>query len=587
MNAVLKVNAVTINDGVMILAGAISDPSGQYTTRSIVDVLTSLRMFATCQKAGQTVYGEFVVDRVLETSRKEFSVAITNINGLDMTEVGIPAGTDAFLCSSSDGVYDVPSGVYLSISPALTEWARTSNLSTLFTKYSSSLQSVAARKLCTQVVPVADIITDDLAPEGKQHWVILQHVPTDEEVMVEINGVASYEREPDGRGDFAVDRSNQLLYLDAYLNDFSFADLQASAVEIRIRYWYIDTDELDADTVYRTMAQLYPNIYRTMLAVPDGTFPYKVNLATTATVENLFAGCAAITTVPRLAVSRRVMNMANVFAGCASLTDVDLSQWDTVSVMNMNGVFDGCAALETVDISSLSTSAATTMIGMFTGCASLTGVDLSHMDTARVVKFANFFEDCAALTSVDVSGLNMSMATDVSQMFAGCRTLTTLDLSAWNTPNLDDTNRMFKNCSSLTSVNLVGLGTSHVTDFSGMFEGCSSLTNIDLSTQETHEVKDFSRMFAGCTNLASINLIGMDTANAVNMSEMFRGCASLPETFPLTIDCSNITRAKNLNDMFTGSSVTAVNLRNVNQINPYYVTSLRLKGDDSLVINFV
>ena len=587
MNAVLKVNAVVINDGVVTLTGAINDPTGQYTTKSIVDVLTSLKLFAVCQDAGKTVYGEFTLDRVLEASRKSFTVAITNTNGLDMYEVGIPAGTDAFVCSESEGVLDVPSGVYLNVSPALTEWARTRNLCTLFSKYGTSIQNMLSRKMCNQVVQVADIVNDEQAEEGKRHWVILQHVPTEEEVMVEINGVASYEREPDGRGDFTVDRAAQVLYLDAYINDFSFEDLQNSAVEIRIRYWYIDTNELSHDVPYRTMAQLYPNIYRTMPAIPDGTFPHKVNLEATSTMESLFAGCAAITTIPVLTTSQRIMNMANLFAGCSSLTTVDLSNWNTTSVMNMNGVFDGCAALESVDISSFTTSTVTTMIGMFTGCASLLAIDLSGMDTARVVKFANFLEDCAALESVDVSTLNMSMATDVSQMFAGCRSLTTVDLSAWNTPNLDDTNRMFKNCSSLVSVDLAGLKTANVTDFSGMFEGCSALTSIDLSTQETHEVKDFSRMFAGCAQLASVNLIGLDTANAVDMHEMFRGCRSLPEVFPLTIDCSNITRAKSLNDMFTDSSVTTVNLKNVNQINPYYVTSLRLKGDDSLVINFL
>ena len=258
MNAVLKVNAVTINDGVMTLTGAINDPTGQYTTKSIVDILTSLKLFIICQEAGQAVYGEFTIDRVLETTRKEFQVTITNTNGLDMYEVGIPAGTDAFVCSCEEGVLDVPSGVYLDISPALTEWTRTRNLSTLFAHYGDSLRGLLSRKMCTQVVQVADIINDEEAEEGRRHWVILQHVPTEDEVMLEINGVASYEREPDGRGDFVVDRAAQVLYLDAYLNDFSFEDLQNAAVEIRIRFWYIDTDELRTDVPYRTMAPLYP-----------------------------------------------------------------------------------------------------------------------------------------------------------------------------------------------------------------------------------------------------------------------------------------------------------------------------------------
>ena len=120
-----------------------------------------------------------------------------------------------------------------------------------------------------------------------------------------------------------------------------------------------------------------------------------------------------------------------------------------------------------------------------------------------------------------------------------------------------------------------------------MFGDCSSLKNLDVSKFGTSKVTNMRGMFAYCSSLKNLDVSKFDTSEVMDMEFMFRNCSSLPATFPWVIDCSSITRTSRISNMFSGSSVTSVTLKNVDDSIKSSITSGLLKGDDTLTINFV
>lgn len=243
MNVALEISDVVMepeSSGCKI-TGSISDPTGKYTTKSIATLLVGCKAFIMCTVSGSTTYGEFEITELITSARKSFEIRLQNKNDLNMETTSIAKAAHAFICSTTaHGVDDVPDGAFLGISASLTAWARTRNTEVLINDIDSKIAQGTGKKQFTQVVYTADIVTDENAEEGRKHYVTLTHTPTEDEVILEINGVRSYENELNGNGDFRVDRENKLLYLDAYLNDFSFEDLVESAAEMRVQYMYVD-----------------------------------------------------------------------------------------------------------------------------------------------------------------------------------------------------------------------------------------------------------------------------------------------------------------------------------------------------------
>jgi len=243
MNAALVISDVTMepeNNGCQII-GSIKDPTSTYTTKTIATLLVGSKAFISCQVSGLSTYGEFEITELITSGRKSFTIRLQNINDLDVANMAIAVATHAFVCSTDEnGVDDVPDGTFIGISPALTAWARTRNTQVLVNGLNEKIAAGGGKKQFTQVVYTADIVTDDTAEDGRKHYIALTHKPTEDEVILEINGVRSYENELNGNGDFVVDRENKMLYLDAYLNDFSFEDLVESAAEMRVQYMYVD-----------------------------------------------------------------------------------------------------------------------------------------------------------------------------------------------------------------------------------------------------------------------------------------------------------------------------------------------------------
>ena len=252
------------------------------------------------------------------------------------------------------------------------------------------------------------------------------------------------------------------------------------------------------------------SIGKTTETITEITVPMEVICPS---LERLFSGCSALTSVPELDTSQ-VTNMYAMFNGCQALTTIP--ELNTSQVTDMSGVFENCSSLTSVP--ALNTSQVTNMFAMFYNCSSLTSVPA--LDTSQVTNMPAMFEGCSLLTTIPA--LNTSQVTNMFAMFNRCSSLTTIP--ALDTSQVTNMASMFESCSSLTSV--PELNTSQVTNMATMFENCSSLTTIPALN--TSQVTNMDSMFIRCSSLTSVP--ALDTSQVTNMAGMFEGCSSLTST---------------------------------------------------------
>ena len=130
------------------------------------------------------------------------------------------------------------------------------------------------------------------------------------------------------------------------------------------------------------------------------------------------------------------------------------------------------------------------------------------------------------------------------------------------------------------------LNTSQLTSMHEMFCDCQALTTVDISGFDASKTVDMSGMFTNCKSLKSIQLSGFDTSNAENMSNMFYGCTSLEEVKGV-FDFSKVTMPSQVSDMFTGTKVTSVSIRNVEESLKRSITPEAIKNGGDITINFI
>jgi len=190
--------------------------------------------------------------------------------------------------------------------------------------------------------------------------------------------------------------------------------------------------------------------------------------------------------------------------------------------------------------------------------------------TAEPVKYK--MEDIVDYYTFAVSTINMSTILQSRPIIA---------------TNLISAAEMFRKGSALTTIqNFNLIDTSNVINMSAMFSSCSALTSVP--TMNTSKVTNMYNMFADCRALTTIP--EMNTSNVEDMGRMFYNCASLEGEFPWAIDCSNIGSGFSgpaMADMFYGTKITKVTLKNYNAPMGYYPTSSLLKGDDTLTIAYI
>ena len=232
---------------------------------------------------------------------------------------------------------------------------------------------------------------------------------------------------------------------------------------------------------------------------------------------NLFYGCDALTTPPRLpATTLKNACYCYMFMGCTSLRTLPvlpamtMAEEDTYAYM-----FCNCTSITSIPSNYLP---ATTLgqwcyQAMFRGCTGLTSVPsglLSATTSLEISCYQQMFQDCTELVSVPV---DLLPATTLKykcyiSMFNGCTKLT-------NVPNLPATtlaglcyNQMFAKCQSLTTVptNLLPVTTMQTECYKWMFSGCSSLTNVPVLPATTLATDCYYGIFQNCNKINNIKI---------------------------------------------------------------------------------
>ena len=294
------------------------------------------------------------------------------------------------------------------------------------------------------------------------------------------------------------------------------------------------------------------------------------DLSNVTTLENVFRGCNALTSVIGLNTwntinitnmgymfygdkeltnigdlgywnTTNVLNMSDMFSGCNKLTSVDvLINWDISNVKNMDRMFADCKAIKTVIMTGRGIIKISTMDEMFLGCSNLTTVELAGFNTESLVKSNNMFAGCTLLNTLKLPNWNIKtnnmknviesikpsntvhldasnwniQDTSIESLFEDCTRLGGIDVSNWDTTSVTNMSNTFKGCQTLANINGIQTwNTTNVALMNGMFENCRSLTRLDLSKFNTSKVTESDNMFAGCISLTSINLSSFDICN--------------------------------------------------------------------------
>ena len=329
------------------------------------------------------------------------------------------------------------------------------------------------------------------------------------------------------------------------------------------------------------------------------------NTSKVTTMASMFQGCMNASSVPSYDLNLsnfdtgNVTDMSNMFYGCG-VRNLNISSFSSRMLTNVNQMFYNCYMSELTLGNKFTLKHIDSFEKLFYGCKNVYTLDLSYINAENVKSMNQMFYGCEKLNTLILGPhWNTSLVTDMNGMFMGCRSIVTLNLLNFNTHNINNMQSMFANCAALQNLTFgEEFNTSNVTNMNSLFYGCTSIDTIDISCFNTSNVTDMNCMFYGCTSLDTI-VIGdnFDTSNVTSMKRMFYNCTSLPEEFPFVIDCSSIaeidsstsltTNGTGISQMFYGSSVKHVKLKNVQEQLKSQITSQVLKGNDTLTIEFV
>ena len=267
---------------------------------------------------------------------------------------------------------------------------------------------------------------------------------------------------------------------------------------------------------------------------------YVEDTSNMTTMESMFTGCTALTTVNPLRADS-CTTTRNMFNRCQSLSQ-PVSMSNMTSVTNMSSMFNACIALTTID--NIDMTACTNAASMFQQCASLTTI--GNLNLPVCTDAGNMFKSCSRITSI--GNIYMPSCRSAGNIFNDCTNLTTvgnIDLSACTSLNIftgrtalttvgnidmsacTNATNMFQSCSSLVTVSSITT-TSALKSVGSMFARCYALETIPLF--DTSGVTSFfggnrGGMCAQCTSLKSVPLF--DTSSATDVTYMFSGCTAV------------------------------------------------------------
>lgn len=334
-----------------------------------------------------------------------------------------------------------------------------------------------------------------------------------------------------------------------------------------------------------TMRDIYPDTYQTMTYVPDN-----FDASQLTTMENMFAGCAALKEIPKINTSK-ITSFHGCFSGCTSLPAIfpwviDLAGVPPVEYSNyLSGVFDSNSPVKHISVRN--TASDSTILARLMGDSNMTVhivdgdipfatttivmTDENHtmskiypdtyttmteipdiLDTSQLTNAFNMFMGCAALKKIPA--MDLSKVTNVNNMFDGCSSLT--EIPALNTTSATSMSKLLNDCTALTRI--AGLDTSSATDISFIFEGCSSLT--EIPALDTSNAKYVNGMFHGCAALTTIPVL--DMSKVTDAGGMFYGCTALKSIpFTLNLDAYAALTSRAVKSICANSGLTKITIK--------------------------
>ena len=130
-------------------------------------------------------------------------------------------------------------------------------------------------------------------------------------------------------------------------------------------------------------------------------------------------------------------DLSDVFGILDKAKVIDISGWDTSNVINMSYMFNRCTKLKKiVGIENLDVSKLKTTKIMFYGCKNLVELDLTNWNTISLENMSYMFYNCANLKIIkNIENWQLTSIKDVSYMFYECTKLD-VDLSNWDLRNI-------------------------------------------------------------------------------------------------------------------------------------------------------
>ena len=132
-------------------------------------------------------------------------------------------------------------------------------------------------------------------------------------------------------------------------------------------------------------------------------------------------------------------DLSGVFARLNKVEVIDISGWDTSNVITMDCMFSQCPKLKNIiGIENLDVSKSEDVSYMFYGGENLVELDLTNWNPISLENMSNMFGYCSNLKIIkNIENWQLTNIKDVRQMFYKCAKLD-VDLSNWDLSNIKD-----------------------------------------------------------------------------------------------------------------------------------------------------
>ena len=132
-------------------------------------------------------------------------------------------------------------------------------------------------------------------------------------------------------------------------------------------------------------------------------------------------------------------DLSDIFTRLNEVEVIDISGWDTSNVTSMDDMFRKCAKLKNIiGIENLDVSKLEDANGMFYMCENLVELDLTNWNPISLENMSNMFGYCSNLKIIkNIENWQLPNIKNVSYMFCNCTKLD-VDLSNWDLTKITD-----------------------------------------------------------------------------------------------------------------------------------------------------